>query len=158
MGAMTSQITSLTILYSTVYSGTDQGKHQSSASLAFERAIHRSPLISPHKWPVTRKMFPFDEVTILRRQSQCGAIMHVCLNEFIIGSCNRSLLIRCQTITSTNGDAMSNWSFQTRISDISIEIKDFHGNAPKKVKVQLYSQENPAIKISCRDRWSLVRC
>ena len=31
MGAMTSQITSLTIVYSTVYSGTDQRKHQSSA-------------------------------------------------------------------------------------------------------------------------------
>ena len=35
MGAMASQITSLTIVYSTVYSGEDQRKHQSSASLAF---------------------------------------------------------------------------------------------------------------------------
>ena len=35
MGAMASQITSLTIVYSTVYSGADQSKHQSSASLAF---------------------------------------------------------------------------------------------------------------------------
>ena len=37
MGAMVYQITCLTIVYSTVYSGTDQGKHQSSASLAFVR-------------------------------------------------------------------------------------------------------------------------
>ena len=62
MGAIASQITSLTILYSTVHSGADQRKHQSSASLAFVRGIHRSPVNSPHKWPVTRKMFPFDNV------------------------------------------------------------------------------------------------
>ena len=41
MGAMASQITSLTIVYSTVYSDADQRQHQSSASLAFERGIHR---------------------------------------------------------------------------------------------------------------------
>ena len=62
MGAMASQITSLTIVYSTVYSGADQRKHQSSASLAFVRGIHWSPVNSPHKWAVTRKMFPFDDV------------------------------------------------------------------------------------------------
>ena len=62
MGAMTSQITSLTIVYSTVYSDADQRKHQSSASLAFVWGIHRRPVNSPHKWPVTRKMFPFDDV------------------------------------------------------------------------------------------------
>ena len=48
MGAMASQITSLTIVYSTVYSGADQRKHQSSASLAFVRGIHRGPVNSPH--------------------------------------------------------------------------------------------------------------
>ena len=37
MGMMASKITSLTIIYSTIYSGADQRKHQSSASLAFER-------------------------------------------------------------------------------------------------------------------------
>ena len=62
MGAIASEITSLTIVYSTVYSGADQRKHQSSASLAFVRGIHRGPVNSPHKWPVTRKMFPFDDV------------------------------------------------------------------------------------------------
>ena len=53
MDAIASQIISLMIVYSTVYSDADQSKHQSSASLA---------LNSPHKWPVTRKMFPFDDV------------------------------------------------------------------------------------------------
>ena len=62
MGPTASQITSLTSVYSIVYSGTYQRKHQSSASLAFVRGIHRGPVNSPHKWPVTRKMFPFDDV------------------------------------------------------------------------------------------------
>ena len=62
MGKIASQITSLAIVYSTVYSDADQRKHQSSASLAFVRGIHRGPVNSPHKWPVTRKMFPFDDV------------------------------------------------------------------------------------------------
>ena len=41
-------------------------KHQSSASLSFVRGIHRSPVNSPHKGPVTRKMFPFDDVIMQR--------------------------------------------------------------------------------------------
>ena len=57
MGSMASQITSLTFLYSAVYSGADQRKHQSSASLAFV-----GPMNSPHKWTVTRKMLLFDDV------------------------------------------------------------------------------------------------
>ena len=56
MSAMACQITNLTIVYSTVYSGADQRKRQSSASLAFVRGIH------PHKGPVTWQMFPFDDV------------------------------------------------------------------------------------------------
>ena len=62
MGAIASQITSLTIVYSIVCSDADQRKHQSSASLAFVCGIHRGPVNSPHKWPVTRKIFPFDDV------------------------------------------------------------------------------------------------
>ena len=55
MGEITSQITSLKIVYSTVYSDADERKHQSSASLAFVWGIHRWPVNSTHKWPVTRK-------------------------------------------------------------------------------------------------------
>ena len=47
MGAIASQITSLTIVYSTIHSDADQRKHQSSASLAFVRGIHRGPVNSP---------------------------------------------------------------------------------------------------------------
>ena len=73
MSAIASQITSLTVVYSTVYSGADQRKHESSASLALVRGIHRGPVNSPHKWPVTRKMFPFDDVIMpftIERQAQ----------------------------------------------------------------------------------------
>ena len=62
MGAMVSQITSLTIVYSTVYSDADKKTHQSSASLVFVRGIHRGPVNSSHKWPLTRKSFPYDDV------------------------------------------------------------------------------------------------
>ena len=66
MGAMASQITSLTIVYSTVYSHRDQRKLQSSVSLAFVWGIHRGPVNSPHKWPVTRKSIPFDDVIMVK--------------------------------------------------------------------------------------------
>ena len=62
MGSKASQIASLTIVYSTVYLGADQRKHQSPASLTFVRGIHRWPMKFPHKWSVTRKMLPFDDV------------------------------------------------------------------------------------------------
>ena len=60
MCAMASQITSIAIVYSTIHSDVDQRKHQSSVLLAYAH----SPVTgeSPHKGPVTRKMFPFDNV------------------------------------------------------------------------------------------------
>ena len=57
MSAMASQITSISMVCSTVCSGADQRKHQSSASLAFVKGIHWWPVNSPHKRPVTRKRF-----------------------------------------------------------------------------------------------------
>ena len=57
MGAMASQITSLTIVYSTVYSGADQRKHQSSASLAFVWGIHRGRWIPRTKCQLRGKCF-----------------------------------------------------------------------------------------------------
>ena len=65
MSEMASQITSLTIVYSTVCSCADQRQHQSSTSLAFVWGIHRWPVNSPHKGPVTRKIFPFDDVIMM---------------------------------------------------------------------------------------------
>ena len=65
MGTIASEITSLTIVYSTVYSVADQSKPQSSSSLAFMQGIHRRPVNYPHKRPVTWKMFPFHDVIML---------------------------------------------------------------------------------------------
>ena len=62
MGEIASKITSLSIVCSPVCSDSDQRKHQSSASLAFVGGIYRWPVNSPHKGPVTRKIFTFDDV------------------------------------------------------------------------------------------------
>ena len=70
MGAIASQITGFTIVYSTVYSRR-RSKRTSKLSLAFLRGIHRWPINSPHKWPVTRKMLPFDEPPTLRQGTSC---------------------------------------------------------------------------------------
>ena len=66
MSTTASQITVVSIVYSTVHSYADQRKHQSSATLAFVRGIHRWPVNSPHKGPVTHEMFPFDDVIIVK--------------------------------------------------------------------------------------------
>ena len=61
MSMMASQITGISIVCSTVCTGADQGKHQSFASLAFIRWIHGWLVDSPHKGPVTWKVFPFND-------------------------------------------------------------------------------------------------
>ena len=71
MSTMVSQITSVSIVCSFVCSVADHRKHQSSAPLAFVRGIHRWPVNSPHNWPVTRKMFPFDDA-IMTSESNAG--------------------------------------------------------------------------------------
>ena len=65
------QITSITIVYSTVYLGVYKRKYQSSASLAFVGGIHMWPVNSPHKGPTARTMFPFDEVTMCLPIKDC---------------------------------------------------------------------------------------
>ena len=57
MGTIASQITSLTIVYSTVYSDADHRKHQSSASLAFVWGIHRDRWIPRTKGQLRGKWF-----------------------------------------------------------------------------------------------------
>ena len=75
MSAMASQITGVLIVCSTVCSGAGQRKHQSSASMAFVKGVHRCrwPMDSPHKGPVTQKMLSFDDVIML---CQCSFTWH----------------------------------------------------------------------------------
>ena len=75
-----------------VYSDADQRKHQSSASLAFVRGIHRGPVNSQRKWPVTRKMLPFDDVII--SMSQIWRALFVCLEIDLISPTHLVNIIR----------------------------------------------------------------
>ena len=86
MGSIACQIKSLPIVNSAVYSGAHQRKHQRPASLAFVRGIHRGPVKSPHKWPVTRNMFLFDDV-IMSAQKNCQ--MYCLLYLYILLICKR---------------------------------------------------------------------
>ena len=72
MSAVTSQITGVSIVYSTVCSSADQRRHQSSASLAFMRGIHRWPLNSSHKGSVTLHIFSFDDVIMCTKCVRCS--------------------------------------------------------------------------------------
>ena len=84
MGTKVLQITSLTIVYSTVCSGSDQRKHQCSASLAFVRTIHRWPVNSPHKGPVMRRMTPFDDVIMNKiKNTNMIRTVHSFYHEFL---------------------------------------------------------------------------
>ena len=65
------------------YSYADQRKHQSSASLAFVRGSHRGPVNSPHKWPVTRKMFPFYDIIMKIRPNTLYTVLQ-CQKRYII--------------------------------------------------------------------------
>ena len=64
MSAMASHIVGVSIVAEPFVQVQIKEKHQSSASLAFVRGIHRSSMDSPHKGPVTLKMIPFDDVTM----------------------------------------------------------------------------------------------
>ena len=68
MSAMASQITGVSIVYSTVCPGADKRKHQSPSLLAFVRGIHRWPVNCPHKGAVTRKMFPSYDVIMRKKE------------------------------------------------------------------------------------------
>ena len=65
ISAGATQATGVSIVYSTVCSGADQRKHQSSTSLAFMWGIQRWPVNSLHKGQVTREVFPFDDVIMI---------------------------------------------------------------------------------------------
>ena len=129
MGVMASQITSLTIVYSTVYSDAGQRKHQSSASLAFVWGIRRGPVNSPHKGPVTRKMFPFDDVIMF---SVCCCLLHAmsrhtrsCYHE-ISRALNRLTTLHISPWLASNVASI----VTTLISQIPQRFKIISHNAP----------------------------
>ena len=109
MGTTASQITILTIVYSTVYSGADQ----SSASQTFVRGLHRRPVNSPHKWPVTRKMFLFNYVIMILLHyllhKPFSSCWEACKMNFVLNSCDR--YVKCSyIIASTHANPMLDFS------------------------------------------------
>ena len=70
MCAIASQITSLTIVFSTIYSDADQGNLKLRVT-GLCVGNSPGPVNSPHKWPVTREMFLFDDVIILLVTMKC---------------------------------------------------------------------------------------
>ena len=106
MSALTSQITSFAIICATVYSGADQGKHQSSASLAFVRWIHCWPVNSPHKRPETGKMFLFvtsSWFAVVHRLKTRNIIPEIVIWKFG----NKQINIFCAHIHWKNGAMLS---------------------------------------------------
>ena len=148
MGAIASQITSFTmIVYSTVYSGTDQRKHQSSASLAFVLGMHRGPVNSPHKWPVMRKMFPFDGVIMVMKMH---GIRHSYVNAsskfgytYIYGVSNTSMLI---VHMKSNFVSAGNFYLSHGDNFIYVEIKcfPFPSSQPDSISFQTDSKLIPS--------------
>ena len=126
MGTIASQITRLMIVYSTVYSGGDRRKYQSSASLAFVRGIHRWPVNSPHKWPVMRKMFPFDDVIMYYRsilKCQIFFLMYRPLNMMILLHFSLSPGSEWQEAHSMEITALSDWIGYISLTQCIMEIE-----------------------------------
>ena len=138
MGAMASQIASVTIVYSAVCPGVDQRKHQSSGSLAFVWGIHRWPVNSPHKWPVTQNIFPFYEVIMVvvgfdddLSSLRCQAIVWICEDVLLINhpktkfEGNRKQYISFKKMRLEKKSSAKWWPFcfgPSVVSDITSEI------------------------------------
>ena len=118
VGAIASQITSLASVYSAVWLGADQRKHQSSASLAFVRGIHRWPANFPHKVPVTRKFFSFHNVIMLYNVNMSHTVADRCpfvLFVYFIRNGDCSVKQSNCNKTHPNLDATRNCTFLLRV-------------------------------------------
>ena len=106
VGAMASQITSVSIVYFTVCSNTAQRKHQRSASLTFVKGIHRWPVNFPHEGPETQKMFPFGDVIMCNYFHMCRLFNSTRSNEedefFYTREMNQSNFKNFKMLTSCN--------------------------------------------------------
>ena len=116
MGAIAFQISSLTIVHSTVYSGADQRRHRSSMSLAFVCGNHRGRVNSPHKWSVTRKMFPFDDVIM----SATWSYIKPTILQYSV-ACLRPLCRRQATSNFGVDNASLQWRHNERNSVINLQ-------------------------------------
>ena len=152
MGAIAYQITSLTIVYSTVYSDAAQRKHQSSASLAFVRGIRGWPVDFPHKWPVTPKIFPFDDVImywnniVMPWHGNACRITGFLWRESTVADgfpCKETLMRKFHAFLSTYKFYWSSWWFKMSWLSFHINVRTIRlskaFNPSKKLLVRPYS-------------------
>ena len=134
MGAIASPITSLTIVYSTVYSDADQREHQSSASLAFVRGIHRGRHHGIHKrlWATTSKHLTFNDKCINVKIKGISQNWLNCLHYRLHLRVHRkknseNLNTMRNMMTSSNGNISALLAFCAGISSVTGE---FHAQRP----------------------------
>ena len=131
---MPSQITSVSIVCSSVCTGADQRKRPSSASLAFVRGIHRWPGYSPHKGPVTRKMLPFDDVIMDARFASLSAHRHERQTQIdrciVFGFTSRKAIYQTLDARSSTLSLNSQSRVATRviIDTVSMRMRTFANN------------------------------
>ena len=126
MGSMASQITSLTIVYSAGYSDADQRKHQSSASLAIVRGIHWWPVNSLHKWPVTRKMFPFDDVIMPMTLCWIHSVSWISHKSEILAFPQTTFMSTVNTLVHGKGDSTLQAADLIEISNVLFQVIDWY--------------------------------
>ena len=116
MSAIASQITSLTIVYS------------SSASLAFVRGIHR--WYSPHKGPVTRKMSPFDDAIMFYTTNGCEIYLWSMMTYIRVRKLGHHLFIYWQhPAIATQRKLIANWTYINALKDqMPAPLKRFPSN------------------------------
>ena len=140
MSMIASQITSLTIFYSTVHSGGDQRKHQSSASLAFVRGIHRGLVNSPHKGPVRRKMFPFDDFIMIRCYNNAVQYSLILYTVLLCLRQNQGSICVCAQPMRDNVTLQHHLSLAGCIHKIIPENINFNLNSLKHAILHLYRE------------------
>ena len=151
MSAMVSQITGVSIVCSAVGSAADQRKYQSSASLAFVRGTRRRPVNSPHKRPVTRKMFPFDHVIMSGPH-----VRSVCFVGFpsqrVSNAENHSLLCQVRMFRPLLKFDLITFYPQAE------QVANMNRNGPTSSKVPLHkdSQRESSTQWNCSSSWTTL--
>ena len=128
MSAMAFQIPGVSIVCPTVCSGVEQRIHQSSASLAFVRGIHRWPVDSPHKGPGTRKMFPFDDVMKDKLNHKVRSWEHMMQSTAMLALLRQTQLFvqRCKYGINSISVSRGNYSLSISSGIFGIHIKHSH--------------------------------
>ena len=158
MNAMASQITGVSIVSSAARSGVDKRKLQSSASLAFVRGIHRWPVDFPHKGPVTRKMFPFDNIIMIQWNwcFQDRLVLHAPRHHCVIHVRAADVMCECNVLYSIYLINITSLDSKRWLDDIVILVKrqGLHPNLTSPGCIEII-QRIDCLKIRLSSKWKL---